>query len=284
MESQSSATQRLPMLGYSTLLRLRPAILASALKWLCNVPRRQLILENGLRLYIDPVSRFGFRLLSQGAYEPTMSRLVELSLGDGDTFVDAGAHEGFFSLLAAHHSSGVRVYAIEPQTRLQRVLRDNISLNRFEQRIRLIRVALSDSTGTATLRLKPMMHSGSSGMFQTGVLPGGTEEVETTTIDQIVQDQRLSRIRLLKIDVEGAEHAVIRGAERTLSNQQVDILALEYHPSVGPGQNACELTHRRLLGYGYQLTEVHGQTIYHLREHSAVIARLQLDLCSNTKY
>ena len=274
MMNLAAVTPRLSMFGYSALLRLRPAVVASTLKRVFNVQRRCLRLHNGVQFYIDPASQFGFQLLSRGSYEPTMTRLLELCLRSGDTFIDAGANEGYFSMLAAYYMSSGRVYAIEPQARLQPILRRNISINHFDQCVRRMNVALSDSPGTATLSLKPMMYSGASGMFRTGVMPGLTEVVETTTIDEIVETEELSRIRLLKIDVEGAEHLVVKGAEQTLRERLVDILALEYHPGVGNDPDACSQTHARLLEHGYQLTEVGGQTIYHLPNCGSMIDSL----------
>ena len=169
------------------------------------------------------------------------------------------------------------MYAIEPQTRLQPILRHNISINRFDDSIRLIHKALSDSTGSAILNLMPLV--GSSGLFRTGVTFRAKSEVATTTtIDEIVCADKLTRIRLLKVDVEGAEHLVVKGAHDTLRHKRVDILALEYHPTIGGGTVACSETHSRLLEYGYLLAEFRGQTIYHLPEYASLVRELEADL------
>ena len=82
------------------LLRMRPAFLASFLKKILRV-RRHVIQSNGCKFYIDPISNFGYRILSEKGYEPDMVYSLNKILDKGDTFLDIGGNEGFFSILAS---------------------------------------------------------------------------------------------------------------------------------------------------------------------------------------
>jgi len=110
------------------LTRLRPLELAECLKKALRI-RRYEIEEEGLRVWIDPVSNVGSRLLAEGTYEKKLTEALPHLLGPNLTFYDVGANEGWFSLVAARivGPSG-RVIAVEPQERLWPVILHNASL------------------------------------------------------------------------------------------------------------------------------------------------------------
>lgn len=82
------------------LLRIRPAFVASWLKCRLHVKRVVLQARYG-RFFIDPASQFGALLLRDGEYEHEMRHTLEQFLEPAATFVDVGANEGYFSVMAA---------------------------------------------------------------------------------------------------------------------------------------------------------------------------------------
>jgi FkbM family methyltransferase len=82
-----------------------------------------------------------------------------------------------------------------------------------------LQVAASDHEGTAILRLAGFGHEGQNtlGAFAYPISQQGTEEVRVTTLDAIADAYSLDRIDVFKIDAEGAELGVLRGATRVLS-------------------------------------------------------------------
>ena len=127
------------------LQRVRPAPLASALASLFGLNRRRLFRAANGTFYINPISGLGSAIL-QGGYEPQMVNVLNHYLSSGGVFIDVGANEGYFSVLASRlvGPKGT-VVAIEPQSRLQSVLQTNLSINECFN-VRLIQCILSDQT------------------------------------------------------------------------------------------------------------------------------------------
>ena len=65
------------------------------------------------------------------------------------------------------------------------------------------------------------------------------------------------------MDCEGAEPSIVAGAGRVIAGQRVDFIALEYHPHIC-GRARCGDAHSALVRAGYEMTDLNGQSIYHL--------------------
>jgi len=181
--------------------------------------------DRGTKILADLSSPFGLSLYRCGFPEPE-ARLVQLLLGPGDVFVDGGAHIGVFSLLAAAAVGETgRVIACEPVPENLRLLEENMALNGFiwvDTRL----VALGQQEGRAEFF---SFGSGSAlGSYAPATLSGSEAiSVEVASLDDVVGRYR-SRVRLVKLDVEGAELLVLRGA-RALLQLQPDFL-IEVEP------------------------------------------------------
>jgi FkbM family methyltransferase len=182
---------------------------------------------------VDFNSPFGFKMklypadLPQGLlfvcgeYEPeTTRRFLEL-LRPGDTLIDAGAHAGYFSLLAATLvGANGRVIAIEPMAEL---LPQNIQLNSFPH-VEVLPCALHQSEGQCNLYEG---EQGNTGMQS--LLPGRKVITLTKTIPLDAFCDEQGPIRLIKLDVEGAEYAALLGGQKLIEKHRPHLL-LEYSP------------------------------------------------------
>ncbi len=133
----------------------------------------------------------------------------------GSVVVDVGAHIGLWSLVLSHvvQSTGA-VVACEPSQRAFAILSQNISLNHLTN-IRPLRLALSHKKGVARLYqdIDFSRHSLGNNPARKHL---GSEEVRTDTLDSVMLRSGLHRLDLIKIDVEGAEELVLRGATESL--------------------------------------------------------------------
>lgn len=134
----------------------------------------------------------------------------------GSTIIDAGANVGLFtSQLCRMVGSNGCVWAIEPLPRNVNRLYQLQEMNSLRQ-LRILNVALSSTNGSASIRLASESESGRASLtssFNTG----GAIEVPTWRLDDLVfHEPKLSSLSLLKLDVEGSEPQVLKGAERTL--------------------------------------------------------------------
>ena len=74
--------------------------MASFLKKILRIKRSLVVTPEG-NFFVDPLSNFGYELSSKGGYEPAMVKVVKHILKNGDIFLDIGANEGYFSVIAS---------------------------------------------------------------------------------------------------------------------------------------------------------------------------------------
>ncbi|GCD99714.1 FkbM family methyltransferase [Embleya hyalina] len=175
----------------------------------------------------DVIQRYQYLF---GEWEPNLSAFLRDRLRPGDTFIDVGAHRGAFSLLASHAVGPTgHVVAIEPTPQFHKDLVGAASTN-HRTNIRTIRSAASDTTGTLILYLEDPANLGHT----TVVRPRNvhtTFHVPTAPLAELLSQAELSTARVIKIDVEGAEAAAVRGLLPALPRLREDAeLVVEVTP------------------------------------------------------
>jgi FkbM family methyltransferase len=234
------------------VMRIRPAPLAVLVKWLLCVRRMELSTPEG-KFWVDTASYQGNTLARHGVYEPDLLATVKSHLKAGGTFVDVGANEGYFSVIAARCVGPAgRVLAIEPQARLQRVLRRNFTLNSCD-RVTLVAAAVSDHTGEASLHLTPGVNNSASSLMQPTRYPLFRQTVPTLRLADILDQAGIETCDLMKIDIESWEYEAVLGSKELFRSGRVRALALELHPPLlaARGLDSAELM-RFLSDCGYR--------------------------------
>lgn len=159
-------------------------------------------------------------VFKHGMYE----RLPAFVPSEGWTVLDVGANIGVVSMLQAQR--GARVYAFEPNPDCYRRLVKNIHANGLEDLIQPCNVALGDRVGTGAMLVSKGGTTGGTVVRNHRLADADLRPIRVTTLDRMVPPG-LSRVDLLKIDVEGAEVEVLRGAPRVLDMTQR--LVIEFH-------------------------------------------------------
>lgn len=207
--------------------RIRPAPLGVLFTKLVRLRRINLTTASGT-YWVDPGSDIGQRLYETGSYDATTIALIQSCLRSGDTYVDIGANEGHLCVAAAKRVGPQgRVLAIEPQSRLQPVLRRNLELNHCQAEINI--AAISDHVGTADLHLAPTTNNASSGLAPQTRYAVPTERVRVTTLSKLLREHQVQQPALLKMDIEGFEHEAILGSAELFCAKQIPLLLLELH-------------------------------------------------------
>jgi FkbM family methyltransferase len=242
------------------LMRVRPAPLASFLKSVVRVRRVEQPTPEGT-FWLDPASQFGQALHQDGTYDPETLALLKQLLRPGDTFVDVGANEGYFSVVASRLvGPGGRVVAVEPQARLQPVLARNFQLNACAAAT-VVPVAISDAPGTRPLLISPDMNSGATGFARRTRYRLPTQATACLTLEQLCAQERLGAGVVMKMDIEGWEREALLGSPELLRSGRIRALVLELHPEHlrERGRSADEVTdflatagYRRLSALGWQ--------------------------------
>ncbi len=184
------------------------------------------------RLFVDLSDHVIGLSILRGHYEAAEIAFVRRQLHPGDVAVDVGAHIGFFTMqMAAAVGPSGSVYAFEPFAPNADLLERSLAENRFTDRAVFARAAVGARGGTATLTFpQETLNSGGAYLLCDGAAPLGgnlTSAVPVVALDEVVTKRP---VRFIKIDVEGAEPQVLRGARRLLREDQPTILS-ELHPT-----------------------------------------------------
>jgi FkbM family methyltransferase len=176
-------------------------------------------------------------------YEPALTLLPAL-LGPGQGFLDCGANQGVFALLAAELVGATgRVLAIEPQAYAVRALRLSAIANDFRQ-LTVRQAAVSDQDGRALFGTgdEPVAASLTKPDAPNAIL------VETVRLDTVLDDFGGRGVHMVKLDVEGYEEAALRGAQQLLARHRPHVIFEAYDTADRSTQGAYD----RLGEHGYE--------------------------------
>lgn len=145
---------------------------------------------------------------------------------------DIGAHFGLFSLAALHYGGQRAVaVAVDPSPTAVRIVKIQALLNNVSERLHVLKASVGDHTGMQNMVAVGMM---ASGYFVSPKKDHTGDELTVTravTIDDLAHDYQLKPTHI-KIDVEGDEAAVLRGARQTLSGSDAPLLFVELHNQI----------------------------------------------------
>jgi FkbM family methyltransferase len=222
----------------------------------------------GLDLEVNPRELVGQRIYYTGVFDLVLTEVIWRLVDSGDSVIDVGANIGYItSVLAVRAGPTGRVRAFEPHPDIFERLRANISqwpMQRLAM-INAIASGVSDKSGAGLLAI-PSTFRENHGLasLATTSLPDVSHEVPVslTRLDDAIAPGE--RIRLLKVDVEGHELAVLQGASRLLSDGTVTTVLFEEHSRYPT--SVTEYLHSK--GYTvYALgRDLWGPRIWHARE------------------
>lgn len=169
----------------------------------------------------------GKKLFWRGAegFEPgTADVFVRLARGTRHV-VDVGAYTGYYTLLALTAEPGLKVHAFEPVAALRRCLGVNLALNDARERVEVVAGAVAEQSGpTAFFEMEDELMPSSSLVASFGQATRREVRVDAHSLDDYVAARRLRGVGLVKVDVEGAEDAALRGARQLLAEQRPAVI------------------------------------------------------------
>jgi FkbM family methyltransferase len=207
------------------------------------------VTRRGLRWLLNPSDYIQSEFFWIGSMQSWDTHHFLRLLRPGSTIFDAGANFGYFSLLACAALKGnCQVFAFEPNPPTYERLMKNIELNQLGGHIRAYPVGLSDAAGTGFIVEK----QGDSGWTRVSASSGG-RKVKLTTMDDFCRTQRITRLDIAKIDIEGFEERLLRGATDCLGRFKPTLM-IELNPRPLAFQNSSERRVVDLLARnGYEL-------------------------------
>ncbi len=207
--------------------------------------------------------------------EEEVRHSIEAQLQCGDIAIDIGANFGMHTLLMADRvGSEGRVLAFEPIPENLRLLRRNVTLNGFNDRVTIQQAALSDQPVASIEMVIDSDQLEPSASLQTD----STQNRETVTVSNISLDQATSvdvaKGCLVKLDVEGAELSVLRSGQQFLERVQPKLL-IEVHDYALPKfGDSTEAVYEFLESHGYSFEQISDMS-NHNGEYHHVLAMPQ---------
>ena len=230
-----TALKRFPFLvrSYETVVRLSRTIINELRdirdSYLSKTPKA-VVTPYGFTL--QGSSSMHHHNMQKGTFEEDETVIMQQHFHRSDIFVDVGANIGFYSCLA--RSMGKHVIAVEPLSRNLTHLYANLLNNSWDD-VEVFPVGLSDRPGLAVL-----YGASSTGASLIGNWAGASKRfkriISLSMLDVLLGDRFIGKKLFIKIDVEGAEYAVLMGAVRTLKRIPkptwiLEICLNEFHPS-----------------------------------------------------
>ena len=188
---------------------------------------------------INPKETIGRALITTGVYDLAVTETFARVIEPYDIVCDVGANIGYFTSLAS--SKGAKVYSFEPHPLVFNRLKNNCD----DRDVFLQKIALSDRSGQASLHI-PVDFEKNEGIASLEKSEQSSEQVqvELQTLDQFMRG-KASQIKLMKIDVEGHELSVLKGAERYLKENRIEYIVFEDFA----GEDSAVIKYLNKMGY-----------------------------------
>lgn len=219
----------------------------------------------GVAFQLLPEGAIAFHAWSGLRFEHAELEFIVRLLRPGMTFIDVGANVGLFTLTAGQKLRGqpAPIFAFEPSSATFAVLEKNLLLNRLTG-VRAIRAALSDKTGEAELFINAAFKDGLNSLHDPSHSDAevvGREFVRTITLDDFIARESIAQVDVMKVDVEGAELLVFRGAQQLLARPDAPLILYEGFTwcTAGFGYHPVELMWL-LASFGYEIFVLESDT------------------------
>jgi FkbM family methyltransferase len=234
-----------------------------AFKWWVKKkrPTKVAIIENydrDLKIQVDISKTMGASMFWTGFHEFNEMRFLNRYLKEDMIFVDVGANQGEFSLFASKRLRKGVVLAFEPLSFFYERLAFNISLNNIKN-IKAFRLGLSDHSAEVPIYCNAnneLEHEGLASLYPLDEKDQITEVISLVELDKVVMLHGIKKIDFIKIDVEGSEWAVLRGAEHVLRKfKPLLLVELNDETSARVGYKVTEML-EWLKQFGYEAFQI----------------------------
>jgi FkbM family methyltransferase len=225
-------------------------------EWASRRPRDVLItnLDGDLRFKCALHHHIGSMIFWHDSYSGNQLALLDRFLRPEMVFVDVGANVGEQTVFAAKRLTRGRVIAFEPTSSVYDSLMENIALNGFGN-VTVVKAGLGERPGelpiytAVTRRADGTVNEGVPTLYRTAERGTFVENVPILRFDDFAAQQGLTRLDVMKIDVEGAEMTVLKGAAESIRRHR-PLIIVEVHEGTS---RAAGYSPQALLDYVRQL-------------------------------
>lgn len=192
------------------------------------------VMDNEMFLFADDTG-ISLDLALYGVREEEHTSKFKQTIAEGDTVLDIGANIGYYALIASEQvGEAGKICALEPIPSNVSLLKKNLSHNDIDN-VEVFQMACGENSGSKEINL-----SDKSNLHSFNEIPsaeGETLEVEVVTVDDFVEKEEVPD--LIRMDVEGYEHHILKGAKSTLTEHNPNLF-IEFHPDLMEEQDMEE--------------------------------------------
>ena len=219
-------------------------------------------------------------ILLDGYWERWITNVFLELIEPGMVVVDIGANVGYYSLLAAEKvGDRGRVVCFEANPELADIAFQNLQINGFGQRSEVVNKAVYSEDTTLSFNLYENFLGSSSLFVNEDQLQNYREKVRKIDVIGIKLDSHFrlgEKVDFIKIDAEGAEPFILRGAVRTLRDNPSLKVMLEFSPEIIKGAyGSVKDFYREILGLGFAIYKI---------EHDSTLTILTSEAAANTQH
>ena len=246
-----------PEFIYTTILK--PRILRNATNYILKfVIPKETKTKEGVILELDQSDPVASGAIALGVYERYESELFRSKIKPGMAIIDIGANLGYYTAIASRLAGeqGL-VVAFEPEPNFFKLLSRNIRRNNMKNVIPF-ELAIAEKNGLVNLYLSNE-NKGHNSIIRSEELKTSVQ-IKTTTLDDFLASQKITKVDIIKMDVEGAEILALEGMKNTLI-QHLPLLFLEFSPHsiIKINRNPIDfLLNLREIGYSiFEINKTH---------------------------
>jgi FkbM family methyltransferase len=179
----------------------------------------------GTQLYFPEQSHLFLRTCEEGIYEMPLVSLLWKMIQPGTTYLDVGANIGLLSVPILKSFSDCKVISFEPSPNALPYLQRTHAASPWKDRWTVVGAAAGTEVREVAFCVSEASNGAFDGLISTGRVPSaGTVSVPMTTVDRVWSDHGCPKVSVMKIDVEGFEIDVLRGAAECISSTKPIIL------------------------------------------------------------
>jgi FkbM family methyltransferase len=216
--------------------------------------------DHGVRFVLYPWDQPQALQFIHRNFDTADFRAISQLVQPGDITFDVGANVGEYSVLLSRRcGDGGRVWAFEPVPDTYWRLRETLALNRCGN-VTPVQAVVGDKAGTVRMNLFEPQYSAWNTLGKPEMVtpegkrvsPGKVVDVPSRTLDEFCHSEKIDKINFLKVDVEGFEEAVFRGAAELLRERRIDFVCFEISQAPLKGANATSRSiFETLRTFGY---------------------------------
>lgn len=218
----------------------------------------QVTLSAGRQLQVRLLDNLAQQILNREGFERETLRVMRNCVKTGMVALDIGANLGYYTVqLADWVGPSGHVVAFEPNPVMIQELEHNVRLNDL-QNVTIKPFALSADSGEIAFHCPPPGFEGHGSIRPNRTFAvAATIKVATRPLDDVLAEMQISSVDFIKVDVEGAERSLFRGAANLLSGERKPLLIFECAETTCQAFGHCVLdVLKEVENYGYELEEI----------------------------